>query len=60
MTGRVFLGCTSTQQELLSCSRTQGSDAHEARTRNPSVSSQAVYPLLLHDVKSLFALYLDG
>ena len=43
--GRVFLGWTSTKLARInvSCSRTQHSDAGEARTRGPSVSSQALY-----------------
>ena len=41
--GRVFLGWTSTKLGLMTCSRTQRSDAGEARTRGPSVSSQALY-----------------
>ena len=38
--GRVFLGGTSTKLARInvSCSRTQHSDASEARTCNPSVS----------------------
>ena len=43
MLGRVFLDWTSTKQGLMSCSRTQHSDASEAQTHNPSVSSQALY-----------------
>ena len=37
--GRVFLGWTSTKLGLM----LQRSDAGEARTRGPSVSSQALY-----------------
>ena len=45
MSGRVFLGLASTKQARInvSCTRTQRSDAGEARTRNLSVSSQALY-----------------
>ena len=44
MSGRVFLGSPRTKQGLVngSCSRTQGSDAGDVRTRNPIGSSQAL------------------
>ena len=42
--GRGFLGWTSRLARIyVSCSRTQRSNAGEARTRGPSVSSQALY-----------------
>ena len=43
MSGRVFLGWTSTKQGLMCLARTQRSDTDEDRTLNPSVSSQAPY-----------------
>ena len=43
MFGWVFLGWSSTNLGFVSCSRTQSSDAGEAQTRGPSVSSQALY-----------------
>ena len=43
--GQVFLGWTSSKLGLdnVSCSKTQRSDASDARTHGPSVSSQALY-----------------
>ena len=42
MSGRIFLGWTSTKLGLMFCSRTQRSGAGEAGTPGPSVSSQAL------------------
>ena len=41
--GQVFLGWTSTKQEIISFSRKQRSASREARIHNPSISSQALY-----------------
>ena len=48
MQGRVILGSTSTKLGLMSCSRTQRSDAPEAQTRGPSVLSQALSTLCVY------------
>ena len=46
MSYRNVLGWTSTKARInVSCSRTLHSDASEAQTRSPSVSSQALLPL---------------
>ena len=39
----VMISTNLLSKDDVSCSRTQGSDAGEARTRKPSVSSQAPY-----------------
>ena len=43
--GQIFLGWTSTKQGLISCSRTQHS---EARTHNPSIWETSTLPHQLH------------